>query len=82
MLTQGIIDAAVWNADEERTLQTFQSSGFLSPKARRLAAKATTAAIVVEKARGRVIEKLEMLDTNEVVLVQQQVVEGKKYPHY
>ncbi|WP_226643154.1 GntR family transcriptional regulator YhfZ [Mesobacillus subterraneus] len=82
MLTQGVIDAAVWNADEEKTLHTFKSSDFHSSKAKELAAKATTAALVVETARERVIEQLEMLDTNEVRLVQQQVIEGEKYPHY
>ncbi|WLR55382.1 GntR family transcriptional regulator YhfZ [Mesobacillus subterraneus] len=82
MLTKGMIDAAVWNVDEERTLQTFKSSGFHSPEAKELAAKATTAALVVESARGRITEQLGVLDTSEVRCVQKQVVEGIKYPHY
>lgn len=82
MLTKGMIDAAVWNADEEKTLQTFPSSEFHSPKARELAAKATTAAIIVETTRTRIKEQLELLDTIEVIQIQQEVVTGKKYPHY
>lgn len=82
MLTKGIIDAAVWNADEEKTLQTFPSSDFYSPKAKEIAAKATTAAMIAETSRTRIKEQLELLDTKEVIHIQQEVVTGKKYPHY
>jgi len=82
MLSKGIIDAAVWNADEEKTWQAFTSSDFHSEKARQLAAKATTAVMVAESVRERIKQQLELIDTEQVKQVQNLVLSGKKHPHY
>lgn len=82
MLREGTIDAAVWNADEENTLQTFPSSEFKSQEAKELAAKATTAVVIVETARNEIKERVQDLHIERVTHIQRLVVEGKKYPHY
>jgi len=82
MLKEGSIDAAVWNADEEKTLNTFPSSEFKSMEANELAAKATTAVVIVETARNEIKERVQDLQIESVIHIQRLVVEGKKYPHY
>lgn len=82
MLKNGSIDAAVWNADEARALKTFASSDFKSKKAKELAIKATTAAIVIESERTNIREQIQLLQFNKVEETQRLVEEGNKYPHY
>jgi hypothetical protein len=82
MLINGSIDAAVWNADETRSLRTFPSYRFHSKKAQELAEKASMAALVIECDRQSIKKQLAMLDFENVTRVQQLVEEEKKYPHY
>ncbi|WP_059173520.1 GntR family transcriptional regulator YhfZ [Bacillus sp. FJAT-27445] len=82
MLKKGTIDAAVWNADEENTLQTFPSSDFTSKEAKELAAKATTAVVIVESIRNEIKERIQSIRIENVIHIQRLVIEGKKYPHY
>ncbi|MBS4204819.1 GntR family transcriptional regulator YhfZ [Lederbergia citrea] len=82
MLKNGMIDAAVWNADETRASKAFQSAGFKSKKAQGLAMKATNAVIVIESNRDGIKEQLEMIDFHKIVVVQKLVEDEKKYPHY
>ncbi|WP_409271291.1 GntR family transcriptional regulator YhfZ [Neobacillus sp. SCS-31] len=82
MLKEGTIDAAVWNADEENTFRTFPSSDFTSKEANELAAKATTAVVIVESMRNEIKERIQSINIKNVMRIQRLVIEGKKYPHY
>ncbi|HEY4553118.1 MAG TPA: GntR family transcriptional regulator YhfZ [Bacillaceae bacterium] len=82
MLKNGSIDAAVWNADEDRAAQAFQSADFQSEKAQKLAMEATNAVMVAELERQDILEQLHMLDIMKVKGTQSMVEKEEKYPHY
>jgi DNA-binding GntR family transcriptional regulator len=82
MLKSGKIDAAVWNADETRSLKAFTSFGFHTKKAQELAEKASMAALVIESERQGIKEQLNLLDFGKIIEIQKLVEEEKKYPHY
>ncbi|WP_042224039.1 GntR family transcriptional regulator YhfZ [Oceanobacillus manasiensis] len=82
MLMSGDIDAAVWNADENRTKGEMGVGTFRSSQAKSISVKATSSIILVEKARQDVKNYLERLDVNEIVETQKKVVRKEKLPHY
>ncbi|GIP62297.1 transcriptional regulator [Virgibacillus pantothenticus] len=82
MLLNEHIDAAVWNADENRSKETFTTGEFQSHKASALALKASTAVILVEKDREDVHSAIKELDKDRILEIQQKVINKEKLPHY
>lgn len=82
MLLQGDLDAAVWNADENRATETFEVGDFQSKKAMQLSKSASTSVILIEKDRTDVMESLLELDKDRILTIQHQVVAKEKLPHY
>ncbi|MEC5425219.1 GntR family transcriptional regulator YhfZ [Virgibacillus sp. C22-A2] len=82
MLLDGELDAAVWNADENRSKETFSVGDFLSEKAKALAEKAATSVLLIEKDRKDILEYLLQLDKEKILDIQDKVVKKEKLPHY
>lgn len=82
MLLSGDIDAAVWNADENRTNGDMGVGTFRSPKAREISEKATSSVVLIEKDRSDVKKYLGKLDIMDIVETQRKVVRKEKLPHY
>lgn len=82
MLLHGDLDAAVWNADENRATEMFTVDDFQSEKAKQLSKSASTSVILIEKDRKDVMDNLLQLDKNRILTIQHQVVAKEKLPHY
>ncbi|WP_188698565.1 GntR family transcriptional regulator YhfZ [Pullulanibacillus camelliae] len=82
MLKQGDLDAAVWNIDEVRSVQTFQTGEFQSVEARTLAKQASEATIIVDGMRHEVKEQMTLLDVESVCRTQLSVEKGERFPRY
>ncbi|GAA0443852.1 MAG: GntR family transcriptional regulator YhfZ [Bacillota bacterium] len=82
MLLKGDLDAAVWNADENRARETFQVGEFQSASTRQVVKNASTSVILIEKDRKDVKEYITKLDKEKILRIQQQVVNKEKLPHY
>ncbi|CDQ40338.1 MULTISPECIES: GntR family transcriptional regulator YhfZ [Virgibacillus] len=82
MLLNGDIDAAVWNADENRSKRRFQIGDFKSEKAKKVSVKASTSVILIEKDRHEVKDYISGLDKDVILDIQQKVVKKEKLPHY
>ncbi|MFD2628900.1 GntR family transcriptional regulator YhfZ [Oceanobacillus kapialis] len=82
MLITGEIDAAVWNADENRTNSEMGVGTFRSSRAKEIAHKATSSVVLIEKERLDVKNYLEKLEIMNIVETQTKVVRKEKLPHY
>lgn len=82
MLQRKELDAAVWNVDEVRSVETFHSAGFQSTQARKLASQTSEAAIIVDGERHEVKEQMELLDVTRVREIQKLVEDGSQFPRY
>jgi len=83
MLLSKQIDAAVWNADDKRMIQTFKAIEFLSPKAKRISKDTTEAVIIIEGDREKEIaEKWNLVNEKQILDTQKSVEKGEKIPRY
>ncbi|MCY7858546.1 transcriptional regulator [Bacillus sonorensis] len=83
MLNSIQIDAAVWNADDERMIQTFRAVDFCSPKAKKMSEDTTEAVIMIDGGREQEItEKWSMVGVKQILDIQKIVEKGEKIPRY
>jgi hypothetical protein len=82
MLKEKQIDAAVWNMDELRSVETFNSADFQSAQARELTKMTSEAVIVIDSARTEVSDQIDVLDTTVVREEQKKVEQGIRFPRY
>src|SRR5699024_9235370 len=81
-LQQGNLDAAVWNPEETRIAETFNTVDFRNPETNAIAVKASIAAILIEKNRTDVHHLFKQIDRHKVVSIQKLVVDKEKLPQY
>ncbi|MFD0829428.1 YhfZ family protein [Neobacillus sp. M.A.Huq-85] len=82
MLKENKIDAAVWNSDEVRSVETFHTVDFQSEKAKKLTKKTSEATIVVDASRTEVKKQISLLNTEIVLHAQKMVEAGERFPQY
>lgn len=82
MLKEKKIDAAVWNIDEIRSVETFNTVDFQSEKAKSLTKKTSEATIVIDMSRSEVMKQISLLDTRIVLNAQKLVETGERFPQY
>ncbi|PLR80610.1 GntR family transcriptional regulator YhfZ [Bacillus sp. V33-4] len=82
MLKENQIDAAVWNIDEIRSVETFNAVDFQSEEAKRLTLDTSEATIVVDSSRTEVIKQITLLDAEIVLKAQRMVESGERFPQY
>jgi hypothetical protein len=82
MLKEKKIDAAVWNIDEIRTVESFNAVEFQSEKAKSLTKHTSEATIVIDTSRTEVKNQIMLLDTEIILNAQIMVETGKKFPRY
>jgi hypothetical protein len=82
MLLRGDLDAAVWNSDEHRAREAFNTGEFQSAKAKKVADKASASVILIEKKRTEVKDYLLKLDKEKILVIQEKVVNKEMFPQY
>src|SRR5690625_304785 len=82
MLKEKQIDAAVWNMDELRSVELFNSADFQSKKAKELKKATSEATIVVNSTNPEVVEQISELDFTNVIEQQKKVEKGLRLPRY
>ncbi|MCM2533325.1 transcriptional regulator [Neobacillus pocheonensis] len=82
MLKENQIDAAVWNIDEVRSVETFNAVEFQSEIAKNLTKKTSEATIVIDTSRSDVKKQISLLNTEIVLNAQKMVETGERYPQY
>ncbi|PLR94449.1 GntR family transcriptional regulator YhfZ [Bacillus sp. T33-2] len=82
MLQERKIDAAVWNVDEIRSMETFNAVDFQSEQAKELTKQTSEATIVIDSSREEVKKQVMLLDTQIVLNTQRLVETGRKFPQY
>lgn len=83
MLNSKQIDAAIWNVDEKRMLETFKAIDFQSPDAKNIAHDTSEAVIVIDSSREQEIaEKWDSVEMNKILEIQSCVEKGEKIPRY
>ncbi|MEK6456137.1 GntR family transcriptional regulator YhfZ [Caldifermentibacillus hisashii] len=83
MLRSNQIDATVWNADERRMVQTFQSIEFSSQEAKNISLDTTEAVVVINSDREQEIqEKWDSVNIKKILEIQKQVENGERIPRY
>lgn len=82
MLKENQIDAAVWNNDEVRSVETFHTVDFQSEEAKRLTRLTSEATIVVEAGRIEVKKQISLLNKEIVLNAQRMVEAGERFPQY
>lgn len=82
MLQDNKLDAAVWNVDEVRSVQAFNSAQFQSERAQALATQTSEAVIIIDADRHAVKEQIDLVDVNSVRRTQYMVERGQRFPSY
>ncbi|WP_270180206.1 GntR family transcriptional regulator YhfZ [Alkalihalobacillus sp. CinArs1] len=82
MLKNHEIDAAVWNKDETALSEGFGKGAFRSQKAVEISRKVNEACLLLHRDRSELHEFLSELSLSNVIRIQQQVEDRKRYPRY
>lgn len=81
-LESGQIDAAIWNLDEVPPSAKWGIGTFRSQVAKEMNHTLSQAAILTHSKNQEVSSILETISVQQITQIQQQVLEGKKLPHY